>query len=180
MSGQKDGRRHKDQRSRARRFRDFKDAVLARYHRKRIINPVPGFPISYAYGVRNPDYVAGFHTGEDHSTQGQTGKRVIAVSHGKVIYTGSAHPWGSSYGVVVIYRVEDPSGNNRGREYHLGFCHLDHATVKVGERVTPGTVVGMSGNSGNSTGPHCHVECRVFPFTYGHVVNPINAKAILR
>lgn len=180
MSGQVDGKKHRDSRSPARRARDFKDQVLRRFRRGKVLNPIPNFPVTYPYGVRNPDYAAGFHTGEDHSTNHDEGKRAIAVSHGRVVYAGWDHPWGSDYGMIVVYQVTDPQGHNKGREYRLGYCHLSRVHVKEGDRVSPGHHIADTGDTGNSTAPHCHIECRVWPFSYGDVVDPINAKALMR
>jgi len=38
------------------------------------------------------------------------------------------------------------------------YCHLNTVNVKVGDKVKAGDVVGLSGNTGNSTGPHLHWE----------------------
>ena len=35
---------------------------------------------------------------------------------------------------------------------------MDRVTARVGQKVAPGTLVGYSGNTGHSTGPHLHLE----------------------
>ena len=57
-----------------------------------------------------------------------------------------------SYGKYVV--IKDANGN-----YHY-FAHLDGYNVKAGDTVGKGTLIGYSGNSGNSTGPHLHYEVR--------------------
>lgn len=51
-------------------------------------------------------------------------------------------------------RVDDKSGN---RYY---FCHLKSRKVFVGDKVKPGEVIGIMGNTGKSFGAHCHFETR--------------------
>lgn len=41
------------------------------------------------------------------------------------------------------------------------YGHMSRRDVKNGDTVTPGQVVGLSGNTGNSTGPHLHLEFRL-------------------
>jgi murein DD-endopeptidase MepM/ murein hydrolase activator NlpD len=76
------------------------------------------------------------------------GTPVKATMDGKVVYAG----WNNEgYGNLVI--VENGP-------YRTYFAHLSDFTVKVGDKVTAGQKVALSGNTGNSTGPHLHYEVR--------------------
>jgi murein DD-endopeptidase MepM/ murein hydrolase activator NlpD len=76
------------------------------------------------------------------------GTNVQTTIGGKVIHAG----WNNEgYGNLVI--VE----NGPFRTY---FAHLSKIPVKVGQVVQEGEVIGLSGNTGNSTGPHLHYEIR--------------------
>jgi murein DD-endopeptidase MepM/ murein hydrolase activator NlpD len=76
------------------------------------------------------------------------GTSVKATMDGEVIYAG----WNNEgYGNLVI--VENGP-------YKTYFAHLSEIEVKVGDRVQANSEVGLSGNTGNSTGPHLHYEVR--------------------
>lgn len=96
------------------------------------------------------------HTGIDY--RADTGTPVSAARDGKVVETtgGWAGGWGNS---VVI----DHGGGLKTR-----YAHLSRISVSVGETVPQGSIVGYSGSSGFSTGPHLHFEARV----NGSVVQP--------
>jgi hypothetical protein len=77
-----------------------------------------------------------------------TGTPVKTTMDGKVVHAG----WNDQgYGNLVI--VE-----NGG--YRTYYAHLSSIPVAVGDTVTAGTLIGLSGNTGNSTGPHLHYEIR--------------------
>ncbi|MHA6762298.1 M23 family metallopeptidase [Streptacidiphilus sp. PAMC 29251] len=120
--------------------------------------PIPGAPMSEAYGVSDSGYAAGYHTGTDFAVD--VGTRVDAVTAGTVVSAG----WQSSYGNAVVLRLD-------GGDYAL-YAHLSAFTVHQGQRVTVGQQVARSGNTGNSTGPHMHFELRTSN-TYGAVTNPL-------
>jgi murein DD-endopeptidase MepM/ murein hydrolase activator NlpD len=76
------------------------------------------------------------------------GSPVKATMDGEVVYAG----WNDEgYGNLVIVQ----NGN-----YKTYFAHLSKIPVEVGQTVHAGEVVGKSGNTGNSTGPHLHYEVR--------------------
>lgn len=85
------------------------------------------------------------------------GTNVKSTLEGKVTYAG----WNNEgYGNLVI--VE-----NGG--YKTYYAHLSSIPVKVGQVVKEGDVIGLSGNTGNSTGPHLHYEIR----KNGVAINPL-------
>ncbi len=90
-----------------------------------------------------------FHPGHNGLDFGvPIGTNVKATMSGKVIYAG----WNNEgYGNLVI--VENGP-------YRTYFAHLSKVPVTVGQAVTAGSVVGISGSTGNSTGPHVHYEVR--------------------
>lgn len=111
--------------------------------------------ISQRFGENPEDYtrfgLAG-HTGLDFAVP--TGTPVVAVDGGVVqeagqlddfgIYVKLRHPWGESV-----------------------YAHLSRFRVEHGEAVNKGYVIGYSGNTGNSTGPHLHLGIRVNPYKRG-------------
>ncbi len=97
------------------------------------------------YKVTN--YNDGNHKGMDFATP--IGTKVQSTVAGEVVV---AQTLKDSYGKYVV--IKDASDN-----YHY-FAHLDGYNVKVGDRVGKGTLIGYSGNTGNSSGPHLHYEVR--------------------
>lgn len=121
------------------------------------INPAWPYVVSTPYGVPG-DWAAGFHTGDDYSTEGRIGVPIRSTWPGRVHAVG--HPWGPDYGLHVV--LVGPLGLIR-----TGYCHLSSVSVSAGQWVNRGQVVGHSGNSGRSTGPHLHYEERRSPWGYG-------------
>lgn len=119
-------------------------------------SPLRGYGVTTPYGTPGP-WMAGYHTGDDYSTHGVVGIPVLATHDGEVVGTGNV--WGSSYGLQVV--TQGPRGRVR-----VGYCHLRDLSVRVGDHVLEGHLIGFSGNSGRSTGPHLHYEERLAPFHY--------------
>lgn len=96
-------------------------------------------------GVLTQDYHPG-HNGLDFGIV--VGTPVETTMDGKVAYAG----WNNQgYGNLVIVENGD---------YKTYYAHLSSIPVSVGDTVTAGTTIGLSGNTGNSTGPHLHYEIR--------------------
>ncbi len=92
-----------------------------------------------------------FHTGIDYAVP--TGTPIKASNSGRVIYSG----WYGGYGKVVIL----DHGNCTGAPTTTLYAHMSQPKVSVGQNVDRGQVIGLSGSTGYSTGPHCHFEVRI-------------------
>jgi len=119
------------------------------------IVPTQGF-ISSMFGARRNPFTGlpDFHEGMDIS--GDIGTPVLATADGIVAFAGEK---GNSGSVVDIEHSFDFSSS---------YGHLHRILVKQGEKVNRGQIIGLMGNSGNSTGPHLHYEVHV----HGQPVNP--------
>ncbi len=104
--------------------------------------------VTSKYGYR-PHPVTGryrFHEGIDF--RAATGTRVYASKAGRVIFAG----WNGGYGKIV--------GIEHADDFTTWYGHLSRIRVNKGQTVTKGKVIGLSGNTGVSTGPHLHFEIR--------------------
>lgn len=115
------------------------------------IKPLSGGRISSYYGQR----WGRLHGGVDWATP--IGTAIKASCGGTVINAG----WSGSYGYSIL--IQHPDGKQ------TRYAHLSKILVKVGQKVTQGEKIGLSGNTGNSTGPHLHFEIIV----NGNRVNPL-------
>ena len=76
-------------------------------------------------------------------------------------------------GIVEKVGYDNRSGNYvtlRHGNYHVSYCHLSSIMVRNGEYVYPGIIVGVTGNTGRSTGSHLHLTCK----KDGKSINPMN------
>ncbi len=86
------------------------------------------------------------HTGLDFAAP--TGTPIHAVATGTITGVG----WAGAYGNRTIMTLPDGS--------ELWYCHQSAYAVTVGQRVLAGQVIGAVGATGNTTGPHVHLEVR--------------------
>ena len=66
-------------------------------------------------------------------------------------------------GIVEKVGYDNRSGNYvtlRHGKFYISYCHLSSVIVDKGERVFSGTIIGITGNSGRSTGSHLHLTCK--------------------
>jgi murein DD-endopeptidase MepM/ murein hydrolase activator NlpD len=98
------------------------------------------------YGMRiDPVYrTLRFHSGMDFSVP--VGTDIYATGNGRVVFSG----WRQGYGNCIII--------DHGYEFKTLYGHLDRALAGVGRQVVRGETIGLSGNTGKSTGPHLHYE----------------------
>ncbi|WP_130904907.1 MULTISPECIES: M23 family metallopeptidase [unclassified Pseudomonas] len=85
------------------------------------------------------------HRGIDFGAR--TGTPVYATASGIV---GEAKKNSRGYGQQIVVQ--------HGLGFSSRYAHLSHLSVKAGDYVAKGTLLGQSGNSGRSTGPHLHYE----------------------
>ncbi|MED7825664.1 M23 family metallopeptidase [Streptomyces chiangmaiensis] len=103
------------------------------------------------------------HSGQDFAVPSGTG--VLAACGGTVVKAGpNGAGDGPAYGNAIVIR--HPNG------MHTQYAHLARIDVRVGETVARGQHIGLSGNTGNSSGPHLHFEIRTTP-NYGSAVDPL-------
>lgn len=112
--------------------------------------PVEGIPVTDKFGLRKHP-VAGkrkHHNGIDFLAN--TGTPIYATADGAVEYSGFHKK--SGYGNLIII--------NHNFGFKTYFAHLKRVKVRSGQLVKKGELIGYSGNSGVSTGPHLHYEVR--------------------
>lgn len=107
--------------------------------------PIANGKVTTAYKKLGKMWSKGYHTGVDFAVP--VGTPVVAVADGKIENAN----WGKAYGTQLVQSV--PGG-------WVIYAHLSSADVKPGAKVTKGQVIGKSGNTGNSSGPHLHFEMR--------------------
>ena len=110
------------------------------------IKPLSGGTLTSGFGYRNFRGSEN-HYGVDWATP--TGTTVYASSGGTVTRAG----WSSSYGYCVY--IQHPDG------VETRYAHNSKVLVSVGQYVKQGQAIALSGNTGDSTGPHVHFEVRV-------------------
>lgn len=120
-------------------------------------HPVPGNHTT-AYRASGANWSSGSHTGIDFPVS--TGTSVKAITSGTVVTAG----WGGAYGNQVVIKHADG--------HYSQYGHLSSLSVSAGQTVSAGQQVGLSGSTGNATGPHLHFEVRTGP-EYGSDVDPI-------
>lgn len=110
-----------------------------------VIVPITNYRFSAGFGLTGPLWES-THGGQDFSAA--LGEPLVAVGAGVITDVGDAGP----YGLRVILTLED------GTE--IWYCHLSSSSVSVGDEVAIADLVGAVGSTGNSTGPHLHLEVR--------------------
>ncbi|MFG3260491.1 M23 family metallopeptidase [Streptomyces sp. NPDC048172] len=105
------------------------------------------------------------HSGQDFAVP--TGTPVRAVHKGTVVKAGGNGAGdGPAYGNAIVVRHSNGT--------YSQYAHLKGVKVKSGQHVKTGQKIGVSGNTGNSSGPHLHFEIR-HSADYGSGIEPKKA-----
>ena len=106
----------------------------------------------------------GLHLGLDWAVS--IGTAVVAPADGVIIYASNPAPTNGGY--LGNWAGWPYGGGNtiemlcnvNGTLYAISFAHLaqEGFNVSAGQSVSQGQVIALTGNSGNSSGPHCHIE----------------------
>ncbi len=107
--------------------------------------PTTGYHLTARFGMAGGLWSSN-HTGLDFAAP--SGTPIVAVANGVITKTGSA----GAYGNQTIETLDD------GTE--IWYCHQSEIGVTTGQVVTGGQQIGRVGATGNTTGPHLHLEVR--------------------
>jgi murein DD-endopeptidase MepM/ murein hydrolase activator NlpD len=117
----------------------------------RFADPLAGAPgVSAPFGGRrsyNGGPAVSYHSGVDYSVG--AGTPVLCPARGRVVLADALHVRGNA---IIV---------DHGRGVMSGYWHLSQIHVTEGQMVEPGTVLGLVGSTGLSTGAHLHWEVRV-------------------
>jgi len=107
--------------------------------------PLESYSMSAGFGASSYLW-SSLHTGQDLSAP--SGTPIRSVANGVVTEVG----YDGSYGNKTVVTLED------GTE--IWYCHQTSFLVSTGDTVRGGETIGTVGSTGNSTGPHLHIEVR--------------------
>jgi murein DD-endopeptidase MepM/ murein hydrolase activator NlpD len=109
------------------------------------VRPISAYHLSAGYGVAGPRW-ATMHSGLDLAAP--SGTTIVAAADATVTSVAFA----GAYGLRTILTLEDGT--------QIWYCHQSATLVRTGENVEIAQPVGLVGSTGNSTGPHLHLEVR--------------------
>jgi murein DD-endopeptidase MepM/ murein hydrolase activator NlpD len=126
------------------------------------VDPVAKYKLSASFAQAG-NLWSSTHSGQDFAVS--SGTQVVAAHGGTVVKTGGNGAGdGPAYGNAVVIK----HGNGTYSQY----AHLSRVDVKPGQVVKTGQRIALSGNTGNSSGPHLHFEIRTTA-NYGSAVDPV-------
>ena len=104
----------------------------------------------YVHPIPNSRLTQGFHGKSSVDFGAPVGTSVRAAAEGTVILAKTGYNGG--YGTYIIV--------DHGNGTQTVYAHLSKLLVSVGDKVSQGEKIALSGNTGRSTGPHLHFESR--------------------
>lgn len=129
-----------------------KKEQVARY--LSVCYPLSHIKINSPYGYRKDPFTEKrkFHNGIDLHARSA---KVFAMMQGRVLKVGQD-------------KVSGKYITLQHGSFTVSYCHLSQISVSQGQAVLPGDVVGITGNTGRSTGEHLHITCKY----KGETINP--------
>lgn len=130
-----------------------KKEQVARY--LSVCYPLSSVKINSPYGYRKDPFTGKrkFHNGIDLHARSS---KVFAMMQGRVLKVGQD-------------KVSGKYVTLQHGSFTVSYCHLSQIFVSQGQAVLPGDVVGITGNTGRSTGEHLHITCKY----NGNYIDPI-------
>jgi murein DD-endopeptidase MepM/ murein hydrolase activator NlpD len=126
------------------------------------VDPVKKYTLSASFAQAGGMWQS-THSGQDFAVA--SGTNVMAAHGGTVVKAGGNGAGdGAAYGNAIVIK----HGNGTYSQY----AHLSRIDVKVGQVVSTGQHIALSGNTGNSSGPHLHFEIRTTA-NYGSAIDPV-------
>ncbi|MFH9553153.1 M23 family metallopeptidase [Streptomyces sp. NBC_00377] len=126
------------------------------------IDPVKKYTLSAGFAQAGKMWQS-THSGQDFAVP--SGTKVMAAHGGTVVKAGGNGAGdGPAYGNAIV--IKHANG------VYSQYAHLSRIDVKVGQIVKTGQKIALSGNTGNSSGPHLHFEIRTTA-NYGSAINPV-------
>ncbi|MFD4572963.1 M23 family metallopeptidase [Streptomyces sp. NPDC058417] len=126
------------------------------------VDPVKKYKLSASFAQAGNMWNS-THSGQDFAVP--SGTKVFAAHGGKVVKAGGNGAGdGPAYGNAVV--IKHANG------VYSQYAHLSKVKVKVGQIVKTGQRIALSGNTGNSSGPHLHFEIRTTA-NYGSAIDPV-------
>ncbi|MFE4922927.1 M23 family metallopeptidase [Streptomyces sp. NPDC056661] len=124
--------------------------------------PVSQYKLSASFGNDGSRW-AHKHSGQDFAVP--VGTKVEAAHSGVVVKAGpNGGGDGPAYGNAIVIKHDNGM--------YSQYAHLSRIDVHIGQSVEKGQKIALSGNTGNSSGPHLHFEIRKTA-NYGSAVNPV-------
>jgi murein DD-endopeptidase MepM/ murein hydrolase activator NlpD len=130
----------------------------------------------YPFGSDGPTNTYRIHHGIDMPNG--IGAPIQAGGSGTVIFSGQGSELGKAreldvypaYGNAVV--IEHDFGY-RGQKLYTLYAHMTATLVEEGQRVEAGDIIGLSGGTGDVSGPHVHLEVRLGECKYFSAYNPL-------
>lgn len=138
------------------------DQLKSEARRLPLSNPAPGHAVTSPFGVRSDPLLgtAALHSGMDF--RAPLGMPAKVTAAGVVVRAG----WAGGYGRMIEV--------DHGQGFSTRYGHLSKISVVVGQKLKAGDIIGQTGSSGRSTGPHLHYEVR----RNGEALDPLRFIAV--